>query len=407
VEAEMPALGGARTPHAAPGARLRWEKLALSLGATVVIVAALAGGGEVAVRYRERHRSTMSGTMPLLYYRHARLGHALVRDFDYFGWVHVDREGFRGPEVAVEKAPGTVRIMAVGSSTTFDPAVSGDQATWPARLEVWLNRLAPQHPVEVVNAGVPGYRVIDDVIRLEVELYRFRPDVVILYEGHNDLFGALRRGREPPPAFSSTPDETPAVSPWTHWLSRHSLLYGELVGRFKVLRFSAAGQRASGQTRASTPPADDVVVDSGAARFERDLTVFLSVARSLGVRVVVPELVDVSGVGTVEEPDSATHREWSYTMPFARVETVLRAYVRFNSVLRDVAACFGATWVPTTSFGLDGRAWYDAGDPIHFNDRGADRMAQRLAQGLLNAGVLEAATRRPSAPRRCESASGR
>jgi lysophospholipase L1-like esterase len=94
-------------------------------------------------------------------------------------------------------------------------------------------------------------------------------------------------------------------------------------------------------------------------------------------------------------------------MPFARVETVLRAYVRFNSVLRDVAACFGATWVPTTSFGLDGRAWYDAGDPIHFNDRGADRMAQRLAQALLRAGVLEVAARQPSAPGRCESAPGR
>ena len=383
-----------------------WEKLALLLGAIVVTVAVVAVGGEVAARYRERHRGTPSGTMPLLYYRHARLGHALVRDYDYFGWVHVNREGFRGPEVAVEKAPGTVRIMAVGSSTTFDPAVSGDQATWPARLQVWLSQLAPQRSVEVINAGVPGYRVIDDVIRLEVELYRFRPDVVILYEGHNDLFGALRRGREPPSAFSGTPDEIPAVSPWTHWLSRHSLLYGELVGRFKVLRFSAAGQRGGGQARASTPWAD-VVIDSGAAQFERDLRVFLSVARSLGVRVVVPELVQVSGVGVVEEPDSTTRQEWSYTMPFARVKTVLRAYIRFNTVLRDVAACFGATWVPTTSFGVDGRAWYDAGDPIHFNDRGADRMAQRLSQALLSAGVLEAAGGEAYAPGRCESARGR
>jgi lysophospholipase L1-like esterase len=383
-----------------------WKQLALLLGAVVLAAAAVALGGEVAVRYRERHRSTPSGTMPLLYYRHARLGHALVRDFDYFGWVHVDREGFRGPEVAVEKAPGTVRIMAVGSSTTFDPAVSGDAATWPARLQVWLKRLAPQRPVEVINAGVPGYRVMDHVIRLEVELYRFHPDVVILYEGHNDLFGALRRAPEHLPAFSGTPEETPTVSPWTHWLSRHSLLYGELVGRFKALRFSAAGQRFRGQARVSTAPAD-AVIDSGAAQFERDLRVFLGVARSLGIRMVVPEVVHVSGVGVVEEPDSTTHREWSYTMPFARVETVLRAYVRFNSVLRDVAACFGATWVPTTSFGLDGRAWYDAGDPIHFNDRGADRMAQRLAQALLSAGVLEVAARQPSAPGRCESAPGR
>jgi len=52
-------------------------------------VAAVSVAGEAAVRYREWHRSTVPGLMPFLYYRHGQLGHPLVRDYDYFGSVHI------------------------------------------------------------------------------------------------------------------------------------------------------------------------------------------------------------------------------------------------------------------------------------------------------------------------------
>ena len=54
-----------------------------------------------------------------------------------------------------------------------------------------MRRLLPGRRIEVINAGVPGYRVIDNVVRLETELYQYRPDLIILYEVHNDLFTAL------------------------------------------------------------------------------------------------------------------------------------------------------------------------------------------------------------------------
>ena len=111
-----------------------WRAAAFMGGATALLTMAITGvAGEVGVRYRERHRTTLAGALPLLYYQHGRLGHAFVRGFDYFGWIHINHEGFRGPEVAVQKAPGVLRIMAVGSSTTFDPSVTSDAATWPAR----------------------------------------------------------------------------------------------------------------------------------------------------------------------------------------------------------------------------------------------------------------------------------
>ncbi len=142
--------------------------------------------GEILLRYFESRRATVPETMPYLYYRHERLRYALVRNGDYYGWAHINGQGFRGKrEVALEKQNGVLRIMAVGGSTTFDTTVSGDDKAWAARLEHYLQELAPERRVEVINAGVPGYRNIDNLIRLETELHRYRPDVIILYEVHN------------------------------------------------------------------------------------------------------------------------------------------------------------------------------------------------------------------------------
>ena len=365
----------------------RW-KAALALGSTVLALLLAALAGEAAVRYRESHRHTVPGTMPLLFYRHVRLGYALVRDYNYFGWVHVNRQGFRGSDVAMDKPPGTTRIIAVGGSTTFDTFVSRDEAAWPARTQFWLKQLAPQRPVEVINAGVPGYRVIDDLVRLQTELYQYQPDVIILYQAHNDLFAALRRGTSGPPPDTDTPLEMPAVTPWRHWLERHSLLYTKLAERVQIRRFHGIKPRDPDSAPLRLEPTNSIV-DSAVRQFERDVRAFLAVARSLGIRVVIPEVVQVSGVGASEELDPVVRKMWSRTVPFVRPETVLLGYARYNLALRRVSAQYSAPFLPIGRFELAGTAFYGDDDPIHFNDRGADVMGRKMAEALLAAGVLD------------------
>ena len=143
---------------------------------------------------------------------------------------------------------------------------------------------------------------MDDLIRLETELYPYRPDVVILYEGHNDLFGALRRGVEPRRVDRQTPDEMPSVTPWGYWLSRHSLLYAKIVERLHVIQFGAAGRRAVVAAGVATRDGEPAGLDSGAIQFDHAVTAFLAVAQAFGFRVVVPEVVHVSGVEALEPP---------------------------------------------------------------------------------------------------------
>ena len=69
--------------------------------------------------------------------------HGLVRGMDYYGWVHISRQGFRGArEVPQIPADSVIRIIAVGGSTTFDGNVSSDSNAWPAQLEEGLQRSA-------------------------------------------------------------------------------------------------------------------------------------------------------------------------------------------------------------------------------------------------------------------------
>ena len=101
----------------------------LVLGLTAIATALL---GELAARWRERHRSTPPGTMLTAYYAKFRLRPALAHNQDYFGWARIDSLGLRGHDVSLIKPPGTTRILADGGSTTFDTAVSADDSTWPA-----------------------------------------------------------------------------------------------------------------------------------------------------------------------------------------------------------------------------------------------------------------------------------
>jgi lysophospholipase L1-like esterase len=365
----------------------RWMPVAMVSGSFAFTMAIASAAGEIGMRYYEGHRSSVPGTMQALFYPHLRQRYALVRNADYYGWVHTNAQGMRGHAIPLARTPGVPRIMIVGGSTTFDTFVRGDDETWPAQLQAELTRLRGGHQIEVVNAGVPGYRLLDNIIRLQTELYRFRPDVIVYYEAHNDIFNAFREGVEVQRP-TNTPDEMPVVTPWTRWLERHSLLYDKVLSRLLAMNFARASRAELPRARAGDSLLK-ATLDSGVASFERDLTSFVLIAQSFGAQVVIPEVVHVTGPRVDLERDPRVRRLWSSSVPFAPPETLLRAYIRYDDVARAVAAKRGATYIPTIGFGLTGTQWYSPGDPIHFNNAGAQRMGQSMARALVAAGVVD------------------
>jgi len=362
-------------------------RAAVRLLAFLVLVIPLAVAAvfvEGVVRWRERHRATPPGTMPTLYYEHERLRPALIHDRDYFGWVHTDSLGLRGHPVAIAKRPGTVRILADGGSTTFDATVTADDSTWPAQLERLLAANHGPGSVEVLNAGVPGYAVFDNFIRLQSDLYRLKPDIVILLQGHNDLYYALVGS---PPGDPVTPGARGSSTPWGRWLARHSLLYGKLEGARRAL--AATWAPGAYVSPGRDPARADAAISEAADRFHRDLTSYVLIAKQGGARVVLVEPVQVSGM--LEAPrDSVERLAWENAFAGVPADVVFQGYAEYRRAMRQVAEEQGVVFIPTGAWGVEGPELYDYGDPIHLVDEGARRFAEHLAGTLDSLALLEA-----------------
>ena len=105
--------------------------------------------------------------------------------------ISINRLGFRGKEVLREKG-NAYRIVAVGESTTFGVTMRADDSPWPEVLEQFIReRLQPQRPVEVINAGISCWELKANIRRLTAEILPLHPDMIISYHGYNG-FGMIR-----------------------------------------------------------------------------------------------------------------------------------------------------------------------------------------------------------------------
>ncbi len=111
--------------------------------------------------------------------------------------------GLRGPEPAIPKPDGVLRVLVLGDETILGLDVA-DADTFAARLEKFL-QAAWHQPVEVINAAVPGDCPLLEALRLKHELLGLRPDIVICHFDMSDVaddymyrrFITLGRGDEP------------------------------------------------------------------------------------------------------------------------------------------------------------------------------------------------------------------
>lgn len=89
----------------------------------------------------------------------------------------------------VPKPTGTFRIFCLGGSTTvgFPYGYVGSFSTF---LRDRLKVLFPDRSIEVINLGMTAtnsYTVVD----IARELVNYQPDLLIVYDGHNEFYGAL------------------------------------------------------------------------------------------------------------------------------------------------------------------------------------------------------------------------
>jgi hypothetical protein len=92
--------------------------------------------------------------------------------------IEMNKDGWRGPEVALERPPGTFRIALLG-----DSFIEAFEVPWEQTVgEVLERRLSALRgtPVEVLNFGHGGYGTTQQFLTLKHEVWKYSPDLILL-----------------------------------------------------------------------------------------------------------------------------------------------------------------------------------------------------------------------------------
>lgn len=80
-----------------------------------------------------------------------------------------------------------VKIVALGSSSTYGAGASTSAASYPSRLAEELAWRLPGHDITVLNRGVNGNEAADMLARLDRDVIAEKPDLVLWQVGSNSV----------------------------------------------------------------------------------------------------------------------------------------------------------------------------------------------------------------------------
>lgn len=284
--------------------------------------------------------------------------------------------GFRGEEIAIPKPPGKFRIAILGGSTTYGEFIEDNADTFPAQLQAVLRDEFGYHQVEVINAGVPGYTSWESVGNLAFRLLDHQPDLIIPYEGVNDVHARLVHPR----AYRA--DNAGRRTLWSEpievQICKHSVLLRivgyhaglwRLPGVDSFVQAPTSDPGTHGRSAAIGGEPMDVLDQNPPTFITRNLRTLVGIARAHDASVLL-----------------ATWAHSPHKGDYAATPHYQRGFVEQNHAVMQLARemripCFDfASSMPTSP-----ELWRDG---RHVNARGAKIQAQLLARYLIENSLL-------------------
>jgi len=103
--------------------------------------------------------------------------------------ANINSLGFRGGEFTQNKPDNTLRIFLLGGSQMFGTGATSDETTIPGYIQTYLDAENYDFTIEVINSGLKGIDSRKELLLLQNMLLNFNPDLVVVYDGLNDLRG--------------------------------------------------------------------------------------------------------------------------------------------------------------------------------------------------------------------------
>ena len=101
-----------------------------------------------------------------------------------FGEAEIRVTGFNN--FAAPKKNNEIRVLTLGGSSTYGDGVNDDQ-TYPVYLQRELAPFYKNLEITVINGGFRGKTIAETKELLRFLLLDFSPDILVFYEGHNDV----------------------------------------------------------------------------------------------------------------------------------------------------------------------------------------------------------------------------
>ncbi len=285
--------------------------------------------------------------------------------------------------VGVERRPGSLRLVAMGESTTMGHNV--DTGNYPAHLRRLLAERTgnSRDEAEVINAGVAGWVSGQIALLAERELKDYRPDIVFLYVGWNDFQSYDPLGPPPEKSYFDQHYKSVLDSPLANVPRLKSL----------VLLYALSARVSRLFERVVIVESPGSPADPGATyRFlinNLDRMVAAFRAENPGVAVMVATLAGRWPNESRDLFESRQGRIWWMRKHGLDREDAAAMLARLNAVLRDYAVSRGLVLV-------DLAAAYEPlnrprlmRDFAHMHDEGYELMAEIIFDHLRRQGLVE------------------
>jgi hypothetical protein len=291
-------------------------------------------------------------------------------------WV-LNSKGFRGPEPALPKPPGNIRIVTLGASETFG-LYESDRKHWPAQLRRHIKARYPGRRIELVNAGIVGLTMgsLENYYRHRVE--ELEPDLVILYPHFIDFIagdgpgGRKRRESQVQVAGQGGPKADEGEDGFEIGPPRFP---GKLKLAVKtkaprpILEWAARRKLERALAALDTASQVDAYDSLDFARFDSLANSFAAYLRGRGVDLAISDYACSFVKGPREETLEGLENLWR-VYPWMSERALVEGLAVYNRRLMDIADRHGALKVSQASL-LDGYRENWVADGLHFTDQGA------------------------------------
>lgn len=178
--------------------------------------------------------------------------------------IVLNNNGFRGRDFDKKKKADTIRVVALGASSTFG-FMSRDNQTYPYYMEQILNsRCKGTKSFEVLNLGIPHLESNKILALFLEEVIPLNPDVVTFYEGINDTTLKPHKGKQ----------EKSGLRHMLRWISKY-VLFVKFI-RFTISNFNTfSEQDVNGHVKGRS------------RRFLKNLSIIYEECKKNGIKFIV------------------------------------------------------------------------------------------------------------------------